>query len=211
MRLGVAILLAVPVAAHAAGDTWERLSDHDGMVVERRAIEGTALREVRVTTHASLAPATIAATLWKHEEYTQFVPYLKRLDVLRDDGDVKLVYQQARVPVAKDRDSVVRVRRTVENGVHEVVSTAVSDEGPAPTDEYVRVRNSEGRWRLAPAADGGTDVTYTLRTDAGGLLPAWVVNVAQRDITAKLVRAVLDRAAHANPSLRATPEPASAR
>jgi len=199
------VLLSFGALAAAADGKWERVSDRDGMMVERRTVEGSAMREVRVTTHSPLAPAAIAATLWKHEDYIQFVPYLKRLDVLRDDGDVKLIYQQARIPVAKDRDSVVRVRRTVEDGAYEIVSTAVSDEGPAPTDEYVRVRNSEGRWRLAPAADGGTDLTYTLKTDAGGLLPAWVVSVAQKDITAKLVRAMLDRAAHANPSLRASP------
>ena len=205
MRRCLVGLLSLATLAIADDGRWERLSDRDGMVVERRAVEGTALREVRVTTHSSLAPATIMATLWKHEDYIQFVPYLKRLDVLRDDGDVKLIYQQAHIPLAKDRDSTVRVRRTIESGVYEVVSTAVPDEGPAPTDEYVRVRNSEGRWRLSPSADGGTDLTYSLRTDAGGLLPAWVVSVAQKDITAKLVRAMLDRAAHANPSLRATP------
>ena len=203
------VLLCLSALAHAdaADGGWERLSDRDGMVVDRRAVEGTAMHEVRVTTRCSLAPAAIAATLWKHEDYTQFVPYLKRLDVLRDDGDVKLIYQQARIPLAKDRDSTVRVRRTIEpgTGVCEIVSTAVPDEGPAPTDEYVRVRHSEGRWRLQPSPDGGTDVTYTLRTDAGGLLPGWVVSIAQKDITAKLVRTMLDRAAHANPSLRATP------
>ena len=207
MRLCLVGLLSFATLAAADDGGWERLADRDGMVVERRAVDGTALREVRVTTHSSLAPASIMATLWKHEEYTQFVPYLKRLDVLRDDGDVKLIYQQARIPLAKDRDSTVRVRRTFapDTGVYELVSTAVPDEGPPPTDEYVRVRNSEGRWRLEPSSDGGTAVTYSLRTDAGGLLPAWVVNVAQKDITAKLVRAMLDRAAHANPSLRATP------
>jgi hypothetical protein len=207
MRLLPLLLLSLASLAHAADAGWERLSERDGMVVERRAVEESALREVRVTTHSSLPPATIMATLWKHEDYVRFVPYLKRLDILRDDGDVKLIYQQARVPLAKDRDSTIRVRRTFEadTGTWEMVSTAVPDEGPAPTDEYIRVRHSEGRWRLAPAADGGTDLTYTLRTDAAGLLPAWIVNVAQKDITPKLVRAMLDRAAHASPSLRAQP------
>jgi hypothetical protein len=206
MRPGFLVLLSLATVAAADGG-WERLSDRDGMVVERRALENTPLQEVRVTTRSTLPPASIMATLWKHEDYVQFVPYLKRLDVLRDEGDVKLIYQQARIPLAKDRDSTVRVRRTFapDTGVWELVSTAVPEEGPAPTSEYVRVQHSEARWRLEPSADGGTALTYTLRTDAGGLLPAWVVNVAQREITAKLVRAVLDRAAHANPSLRATP------
>jgi len=62
----------------------------------------------------------------------------------------------------------------------------------------VRVRTSVGRWRLAPAADGGTAVVYTVRTDAGGLLPAWIVNTAQKDVSVQLVRAMLERARHDN-------------
>jgi ribosome-associated toxin RatA of RatAB toxin-antitoxin module len=201
-------LLCLASLAHAVDDgAWERVTERDGLVIERRAVEGSAVRELRVTGHSPLPPATIMATLWKHEDYVQFVPYLKRLDVLRDDGDVKLIYQQIRVPLTKDRDSTVRVRRAFDpaTGSWEVTSTAVPDEGPPASDDYVRVRTSEGRWRLVPSTDGGTSITYTIRTDAGGRLPAWIVNAAQKDVAAKLVQAMLDRAAHENPSLRAPP------
>ncbi|TMB38950.1 MAG: hypothetical protein E6J55_23945 [Deltaproteobacteria bacterium] len=194
-------VLALAGVAHADGGDWERIADRDGVVIERRGVEGSSVREVRVTTRASLPPAAIMATLWKHEEYVEFVPYLKRLDVLRDDGDVRLIYEQIHVPLVKDRDVTLRIRRTfsAETGVYEVASVAVPDEGPPESSAYVRVRTSVGRWRLAPAADGGTAVVYTVRTDAGGLLPAWIVNTAQKDVSVQLVRAMLERARHDNP------------
>lgn len=193
-------VLALAGVAHADGGDWERIADRDGVVIERRGVEGSSVREVRVTTRASLPPAAIMATLWKHDEYVEFVPYLKRLDVLRDDGDVRLIYEQIHVPLVKDRDVTLRIRRTfsAETGVYEVASVAVPDEGPPESSAYVRVRTSVGRWRLAPAADGGTAVVYTVRTDAGGLLPAWIVNAAQKDVSAQLVRAMLERARHNN-------------
>ena len=103
-------------------------------------------------------------------------------------------------PLSQNRDVTLRVRRTFspETGVYEIASVAVPDEGPPESRAYVRVRTSVGRWRLAPAADGGTAVVYTVRTDAGGLLPAWIVNAAQKDVSAQLVRAMLERARHNN-------------
>jgi hypothetical protein len=55
------------------------------------------------------------------------------------------------------------------------------------------VRTNESHWRLVPN-DRGTAVTYTIRTDPGGLVPAWIVNTVQARATAKLIRAMLDRA-----------------
>ena len=158
------------------------------------------MHEIRATAHAATTPAAILATLWRHEEYTQFVPYLKRLEVLRDDGDTKLVYEQFGIPVLRDRDRVVRVTRTTDaaSGTCDLTIVAVTDEGPPPDPDHVRVTRSTAAWHLVPA-DGGTDVTYTVKTDGGGIVPGWIVNAAQKDAVPKLVRAVLDRAASAPP------------
>jgi ribosome-associated toxin RatA of RatAB toxin-antitoxin module len=192
--LPILALLAGPAAAEDGA--WHRVLERDGVVVERRNDPGPRFHEVRATAHSPLSPATIMATLWKHEDWVEFVPYLKRLDVLRDDGDTKLLYEQFRVPFATDRDATMRVARAVSpaRGLYEVTSTAVPDEGPPASSEYVRVRESTSRWRLAPAEDGGTVVTYTIRANPGGLVPAWVVNQAQKEATAKFVHAMLERA-----------------
>jgi len=171
------------------------------MVIERRSVPDSGLRELRLTTHCSVRPAAFVATLWRHDEYVQFLPYLKRLDVLRDEGDVKLIYEQIRVPVFKDRDLTVRVTRAFspDTGTYEIVSSAVPDEGPPESPDYVRVRTSVARWSLAPAADGGTAVIYTIRTDAGGPLSGWLVDVIEKDAAVKVLRAMLDRAQQRNP------------
>lgn len=187
-------LIVLFLASIAHADDWRRVVDRDGIVVESRSVDGSAIQEVRVTAHSPLPPAAIMSTLWKPKEYVEFIPYLKRLEVLRDDGDSRLVYEQIRVPVVKDRDVTVRVTRAFspETG-WEMHSVAVPTEGPPESSDYVRVRMMEARWRLVPD-DTGTAVAYSVRTDAGPWVPAWVVNRAQRDITAKLVRAMLDRA-----------------
>jgi hypothetical protein len=177
-----------------ADDGWHAVRVEDGITVEARDVAGSPLHEVRAIVHADAAPAAILGVLWRHEEQPQFMPRLRHVEVVRDSGDERVVYEQIAVPLLKDRDVVLRVRRTVDaaTGTIDVRSQAVSDEGPPETSQFVRVRTTAGHWHLVPASNGGTDVTYTLRTDLG--LPAWLVNRAQHDTAPDMVRAVVDRA-----------------
>jgi ribosome-associated toxin RatA of RatAB toxin-antitoxin module len=135
-------------------------------------------------------------TIWKHEDYPRFLPYVARLDVLRDEGDVRLIYEQLNLPVVKDRDGTMRVTRTFspETRVYEVTSVAAPDAGPPESREHVRIRTSAAHWRLVPAADGGTDLTYTIRVDPGGKIPGWMMGWLQEGATTRVLRAMLKRA-----------------
>jgi len=196
MRMTVVALLVLASVARADDGRWEPLGQRDGITIERRTPADSPLRELRLTVSSPVPPAALMATIWKHDEYVQFLPYLKRLDVLRDDGDTKLIYEQIRVPILSDRDATLRVTRTSspDTGTYEVASRAVPDDGPPERPGYVRVRTSLSRWQLAPAPDGGTAVTYTIRTDAGGRLPGWIFETIQKDAAVKVLRAMLDRA-----------------
>ena len=136
------------------------------------------------------------AVLWSHPEYPQFIPYVKRLDVLRDEGDTRLFYEQLSIPFVKDRDATMRATRThsTETGVYEMTTVAAPDEGPPECETHVRNRMSISHWQLVPDGDG-TAITYMLRTDAGGFVPDWLASAAQSTATTKLIRAVLDRVA----------------
>ena len=134
--------------------------------------------------------------VWRYEDHPRFVPHLQHAEVLRDAGDERIVYEELSLPVLKDRDVVLRARRTTDpaTGAIDVTTTAITDEGPPPTSRFVRVRSSAGHWHAAPASGGGSDVTYTIRTDVGGGVPAWIVNRAQHEAVPDLVRAMLARA-----------------
>jgi hypothetical protein len=126
------------------------------------------------------------------------MPHLKHLEVVRDGADERVLYEQLDVPLLKDRDVVLLVRRTTDatTGTIDLTSAAISDEGPPETSRFVRVHTSAGHWHLVPA-NGGTDVTYTIRSDVG--LPAWLVNRAQHETVPDAVHAVIERARRAAP------------
>lgn len=202
--LSLGVLASLTCVALAA-DGWQPVETRGGVTIEARDVPGSAVHELRATAHSPLPPSAIGDVLWKPQEFLQFLPHLDHLEILQESADDRLVYEQFHVPLLKDRDVTLRVHREVEpSGAIELSSHAVSDAGPPENDDHVRVHASETHWHLIPAG-GGTDVTYTLRADIGGMVPGWVVNTAQRKTVPMFVHAVLDRAAQ---KASATTEPA---
>ncbi len=203
--LTVGILLAIvlsPARATPASE-WQMLSDRDGMLVERRSREGSRFYEVRATAYSQLPPAAIFETIWKQREHPQFVPYLKRLDLLSDTGEERLAYEQVAVPLARDRDYTVRLQKRVDEEArrYEVVFAIANDAGPPPDKSHVRVAEIRGRWLVEPGRDGkGARVSYEVLSEPGGAIPAWVANRVQGEAAAKLVRAMLLRTLDRNAS-----------
>ena len=194
---GSLLLAAIPAPAAE----WEKLSEKAGLLVERRAVAGSSFYEVRATARSPLPPAAIFETLWKHREYLQFIPHLKRLDLLSDTGDERVAYEQVAVPFARDRDYTVRLRKRVDVAAerYEILFASTNDAGPPPDGRHVRVPSIKGSWTVEPGDDGrGSVVRYDVQTQPGGMIPAWVANRAQRDAVADLLRAVLKRALENN-------------
>jgi ribosome-associated toxin RatA of RatAB toxin-antitoxin module len=195
--LAAALLIAAFAApARAASPTdWHVLSDRDGLLVERRATQGS-LYEIRVTTESSLAPAAIFETIWQQREHPQFVPHLKRLDLISEAGDERLAYEQVAIPLARDRDYTVRLQKRVDAAAqrYEITFTTANDAGPPPDKNHIRVPSIRGRWLIEPGPDSkGARVLYEVFNDPGGVLPSWLLNQVQGDAVAKLVRAMLQR------------------
>jgi ribosome-associated toxin RatA of RatAB toxin-antitoxin module len=175
---------------------WEPVTQDAAITVERRPAEGrVGLYELRITGHAKVTPEQMIDTLWKHEEYEQFVPRLKKLVILKHDGDEKLLYQQVKAPMIKDRDYVVRVRRLSDPAAHVYETVITNAEGGPPENaDHVRIKAIKARWTLSPATEGGTDVVYQIFVDPGESLPSWIVAIGQKSATPDVVRAMIKRA-----------------
>jgi len=192
LLLGNVLLVSMAWASNG----WETVSHAEGILVERRREPGTTFYEVRASTHVPFPPSVIFATLWKHEEYVEFVPYLKKLEILQQSTHAKVIYEQIKMPfLVSDRDYTVKI--TVEhdatNGVIQIRFVAVPDEGPPEQPNYVRVKYIQGGWTLEPTSDGGSDVTYGVASHPGGTIPAWIINAAQKEAAPKLLKAMLQR------------------
>jgi ribosome-associated toxin RatA of RatAB toxin-antitoxin module len=194
--LSIALCLAGSLVADVHG--WELASEKKGLTVEHRKARETAYHEVRISGASPAPPAVIAAQIWDHRRYEQFLPWVKQLEVLQDAENERVCYQRIHTTLVADRDYSVRFKKLVdkETQLHQIFFATANDLGPPPKDRLVRVTILRGSWTIEPA-DGGSFVTYQILTDPGGSIPAWIGDGPQRDALVDFVRIILERAAKA--------------
>jgi hypothetical protein len=82
---------------------------------------------------------------------------------------------------------------------YEILIESANDAGPPPDGSHVRVTKIRGSWITEPGPDGkGSLVRYEMKSDPGGMIPAWVADRTMRRAAADLVRAMLKRASEKN-------------
>ena len=157
---------------------------------------GTALREIRAQAHSALGPEAVFAVLWNVAVQHEFVPNVKDLRVLRQSEDEVVVYERVKIPVAQDRDYVLRLTKKVDAAtrVYEVKAEGASELGPPPPRGVVRMTRLSSVFGVRPGRDGGSDITYTSFGDPAGSLPAWIIRAADVSGPRDFVRAILQRA-----------------
>lgn len=142
LLLGGALLVSMAWA----GDGWETVAHDNGILVERRREPDTPFYAVRASTHSAFPPWVIFATLWNHQEYVEFVPYLKKLEILQESTDAKVIYEQIHMPLVSDRDYTVQITATYQatSGVIQMSFVAAPDKRPPEHPKYVRVKHLRG-------------------------------------------------------------------
>lgn len=100
-----------------------------------------------------------------------------RKEIVRDDGDVVVVYSYIDLPLVRDRDVLTRAERSFDPATQSYrLSWSATDEGPPPKAGVIRVGRSDGSWHFEPLPGGRTCVTYTSHTEIPGSIPGWLVN-----------------------------------
>lgn len=178
-----------------SADGWTEIARSEGVVVEQRDDPKLPHGEIRVRGHTPHPPKAIYETLWTHPEYPEFMPNLLSLKVIKDTGDTRWVYQRISVPIVSNRDYTLKIHRVADeaNQLYQVFFDTDNAAGPAESADYVRVKSIKGSWTAEPGDNGGADLTYRVASDPGVALPSFVIENAQKNATAKAVRAMLNR------------------
>lgn len=171
---------------------WERVSDKKGVVVDRRAVDGSKLKEFRGRAVIDVPLATLLAVFNDVDRATEWMDSCNGSSMVEDRGDfLKIVYNRTHAgwPVA-DRDAVLRNTVTWEpdEGRVRLDFVAVEHAGVPPQKGVVRMPFVRGHWYFWPEAEGRrTRVEYQVHASPGGLLPEWLVNYVSRELPRKTI------------------------
>jgi hypothetical protein len=197
-QLLTAIVIASSTPLVARADTpksdgaWQFVKQSDGIVVERRVVAGSNLKEFR---GSAVVQAPVAAILAVFSDVPRATEWMDSCNGSRTVDDVsdreKVVYNRTHAPwPVSDRDAVLH------NIVHfdeaerrvELQFWSVESDKAPPVKGVVRMPFLRGHWKLWPSADGqSTRVEYQVHANPGGALPEWLVNYVSRDLPFKTI------------------------
>ncbi len=163
----------------AAEEKWQQVTVKDGVVVERRSVPGSSFHEHRARFSVKVSPDGLLDAIWSGINDQLPITVKQRKVIKQADGEM-ILYDQIKTPVVSDRDYTLRIYKVPhQDAQREVCFETVNHLGPPPEPHHVRIPMVRGRWLLSPAADGGSDVTYTVYSEPGGSIPAFVIRGAQ--------------------------------
>ena len=177
----------------SSDDAWSLRVERDGVRVWRRKAEGSAYDEVRGNGIIRVPPEDVIALLRQGDAETirTYNPmYDSGHDLEQLDQYTKVSYGSVRAIFPfKPRDTVTRVaeRELPTVGGTALILHAVDHPAMPPRSDFVRAKILRGMHLVQPVANqpGVTNFTFTQQVNAGGIIPAWLMNtlIAQDAVT----------------------------
>jgi hypothetical protein len=180
------VLTAAPARAGKPGpDGWEQIADKDGVTVFRRSVPGSPLKSMKGIGTVDAPPSLVALVLLDDDRAPEWVDSLAESRVVKVTSSYDYIeYNHIAMPAfIRDREFVTHVTM----GVDREHKAAWIKSEPAP-DGAVPLRKKIIRGLLSgfyelKSLDGGkrTLLTIEMHSDPKGWIPAWVVNLFQKD------------------------------
>jgi hypothetical protein len=192
------LVLVLMGVAGASELPWTEVSNKDGVLVERRAVEGSKFSEYRATTVTTASPEAIVAGIWSGVTEQMPATVKSRQIVLKSDTEI-VFYDQIKTKIVSDRDYTARIwkERDPATGALLVRFRTENERRPEPTPGFVRLPTIRGLWTILPDGQGGSRLVYTCFSEPGGSIPAFLVRGPQQEQVMVDIRRILARAQQA--------------
>ena len=173
---------------------WKLTSGSKDVAIYSRPHAGSRLKEFRAVGSIDAPTWAAHAVIDDFENYPHFMPYTLDCQLLKRESDSIITYQRLSPKICGDRDYTLRVWKKSWPGPEGFTYLdqwkPANDLGPPEKKGVVRVKICDGGWLLEPDGAIKTRATYSVYTDSGGLIPAFIANSASRVGISKLFEAV---------------------
>jgi hypothetical protein len=182
------------IKAADPNEGWKPAGETDGITIFSRPHPDSKLKEFKAIGGID-APARIArAVIADFDAYPSFMPYTAECRLIKREPDAIITYQRLSPKIVSDRDYTLRVRWTSWPGPGGQVYANKWEQanalGPPAKSGVERVKVCDGGWVLEPDGANKTKATYSIYTDSGGMIPAFLANHASKIGIEKLFAAI---------------------
>jgi len=176
--IGIIFLIAL---GNTQEINWKHKKTKHGIAVYTYLPEGDKLKQLKIVMDIETDMSTLLAAIEDVDAQTEWIYKCKTSKILEQTSEVEFIYYiDSDFPMpASDRDIIVYYKREPadENGVIRTFSKAVPYDYPIPK-KFVRITDFESKYILTPLKESKIQIEYYMKVDPGGILPAWLINLA---------------------------------
>jgi hypothetical protein len=187
-------------------DGWKLAADAKEVMIYSRSHADSNLKEFKAIGSIDAPTCAVHAVIDDFENYPKFMPYTLECRLLKREGDSVIGYQRLSPKICEDRDYTLRVSKKSWPGPEGLTYLSqwqtANEMGPVEQKGVVRVKVCDGTWLLEPDGSTKTRATYSIYSDTGGVIPAFIANHASLTAIRKLYAAI--RKQVKNPKYAAT-------
>ena len=196
-------LSTLPVAEAAKpGVGWQKVMTQEGVAVDRKSVPGSPLFAFRGEGVFDLPIGKLVTVLKAADIAAEWVDLMLEHKVVRVvETDKNLIYESYGLPwPIDDRDYVMHETMGYDavGKVFTIDYQSVDDAGLPPKKEFVRAVALQTYWRLEKVSDTQTKIEVEVHTDPKGALPAWLINLIQKDWPWKTISGLVKRASQSD-------------
>jgi hypothetical protein len=173
---------------------WVLAAEVKKVAIYSRPHPGSDLKEFAGIGDIDAPTRVVHAVLDDFENYPKFMPFTAECRLIKRENGSVIGYQRISPKIFSDRDYTLRVwnKSWPAPGGLAFLSQWVSanELGPPEKKGVVRVKTCKGSWLLEPDGTVKTRATYSVYTDIGGLIPAFLANRASKTGIARLFEAL---------------------
>ena len=174
------LCLSTSLFLNPVAEDWELTTEKEGIQVFTRFSETSNFKEVRIKLTIANDMNKLIAFLNDVPKYKSWVYKCIAAEELgREDAQNYTYYVETDMPFPlQNRDLVVKSKSWKDPVTGIVMSKSVAAQDVMPKKNgIVRIPAYESSWRIEPLGPNKTFIDYKVKTDPGGSLPAWIVNM----------------------------------
>lgn len=178
-----------------AAPEFTKVEEAEGVVIEARAVTGSQLVELRLTTTTTKSPNSLCDAAFGDGKFDPTEPDLKSRRVISETADERVTYDQIDPPAVANRDYAARAKRIrMGPDACRVTFEAANEVAPSKPSGWVRITKLRGEWLFQRRPDGRTEVSYLVFTDPGGSIPVFMIEGNRRKFALRWMKMILSRA-----------------
>jgi len=159
---------------------WKLNTDKEGIKVYTGEFAGSNVKAIKVECEMDASATELVALLMDVNTSAEWVYRTKSAKIIKQVSPSEIYYySEVNMPwPVANRDFVAHltVNQNPATKIVEIDGPAVA--GMVPQKKgIVRIDHSMGKWTIVPIDPNHIKVEYTLHTEPGGSLPAWMVNM----------------------------------